>query len=101
MEDAGPVTQAPLCATITITNPSGLHLRAGKDMAYIANRFAADITAENLTRPSPVVDIKSILQIMQLQARTGHELRLCAAGADAHEALAALSALLDPSGAAA
>jgi phosphotransferase system HPr (HPr) family protein len=50
---------------------------------------------QNLSRPSPVVDAKSILQLMQLQARRGHTLCLCAQGPDAQEALAALSRLLD------
>jgi phosphotransferase system HPr (HPr) family protein len=93
VDDAKPAT-----ITVTISNPNGLHLRVGKEMVYIANRFQAQITAENLTRPSPVVDVKSILQIMQLQARTGHTIRISADGPDAHAALDALRDLLAPAG---
>jgi phosphotransferase system HPr (HPr) family protein len=69
----------------------GLHLRVGKDLVKVANQFRATITAENLSRPSPVVDVKSILQLMQLQARQGHTLRVAAAGPDAKEAIHAVS----------
>jgi phosphotransferase system HPr (HPr) family protein len=81
--------------TVIVTHPLGLHLRQGKDMVHLANRFRAQITAQNLTRPSPTVDVKSILQLMQLQARQGHILQVDAAGPDAGEALHALRTLLD------
>ncbi len=81
----------------TVHHPSGLHLRVGKDLVTIANQFRADITVQNLSRPSPVVDAKSILQLMQLQARQGHTLCLSAQGPDAQEALAALCRLFSES----
>jgi phosphotransferase system HPr (HPr) family protein len=71
----------------------GLHLRTGKDVVRIASQFEAEITAKNLTHTSDTVDVKSILQLMQLQARRGHTLLLCASGPDAHEALNALVSL--------
>jgi phosphotransferase system HPr (HPr) family protein len=86
----------PLSTDCTITHPLGLHLRVGKDLVTVANQFRASITAQNLSRPSPVVDAKSILQLMQLQARQGHTVRLSAEGPDAHEALMALCRLFDP-----
>lgn len=79
---------------VTITNPMGLHLRTGKEVVQVANQFEAEITAQNLTRESPIVNLKSILQIMQLQARQGHILRLNASGEDAAAALTALTILL-------
>lgn len=85
-------------AIVVISTPNGLHLRAGKDIVYTANRFQAHITAKNLSRPSPVVDVKSILQIMQLQAHMGHEIQLTAQGPDAADAILALRQLLAPSG---
>ncbi|HRW05986.1 MAG TPA: HPr family phosphocarrier protein [Caldilineaceae bacterium] len=78
---------------VTISNPMGLHLRTGKEVVQVANQFDADITAQNLTRQSPMVNLKSILQIMQLQARQGHTLRLYANGQDAAAALTALTVL--------
>lgn len=80
---------------ITVNHPLGLHLRKGKDLVQTASRFDARITAENLTRQSPVVDAKSILQLMQIQARQGHIIRLSAIGPDAQAALNALRSLFD------
>lgn len=84
----------PISATIIIEHPLGLHLRKGKDIVQVANQFGAAITAQNVTRNSPPVDVKSILQLLQLQARQGHIIRLFAEGPDAQEALDALSLLL-------
>ncbi len=77
-------------AVITINHPLGLHMRIGKDVVQLAGRYEATITAQNLTRPSPVVDAGSILQLMQLQARQGHRIQVAAAGPDAHRAVEAL-----------
>lgn len=85
----------PATAKITIQHPLGLHLRKSKDVVQVANRYDSQITAQNLTRQSPVVDAKSILQLMQLQARQGHVLCLSASGPDANAAIDALSALFD------
>jgi phosphotransferase system HPr (HPr) family protein len=94
-ENAGSAPAGPT-ATITIVHPLGLHLRAGKDVVQVACRFRATITARNLTRASPVVDVKSIIQLMQLQARQGHRVQLEADGPDAQDALEALRSLLEP-----
>lgn len=85
----------PSTADVTITHPLGLHLRKSRDVVQVASRYDADITAQNLTLESQTVDAKSILQLMQLQARQGHTLRLCATGMDAQDALNALGALFD------
>jgi phosphotransferase system HPr (HPr) family protein len=80
---------------VTIRHPLGLHLRKSRDVVQTANQFKANITAQNLSRDGQVVDVKSILQLMQLQARAGHQLRLSASGPDAQEALEALSILFE------
>lgn len=64
-----------------------------------ASQFTATISAQNLTRQSPFVDVKSILQLMQLQARHGHTLLLQADGPDAQVALETLCAILTTFGA--
>ena len=91
--DSVRMTTESISTSITISDPLGLHLRAGKDLVKVANQYRSTITAENLSRPSPVVDVKSILQLMQLQARQGHVLRLAAAGPDAKEAIDAVAQL--------
>lgn len=85
----------PAIANVTIKHPLGLHLRKSKDVVQVANRYHADITAQNMSRESPTVDAKSILQLMQLQARQGHVVRLAATGTDAQAAIAALEALFE------
>lgn len=89
------MTTEPISTHCTVNTPLGLHLRVGKDLVTIASQFHATITVQNLSRPSPIVDAKSILQLMQLQARQGHILCLSALGPDAQEALAALCRLFD------
>lgn len=78
---------------VTVSDPLGLHLRSGRDLVRTASRFQAQITASNLSRESHAVDLKSILQLMQLQARQGHDLQLEASGPDAAAAIDALRTL--------
>lgn len=80
-------------ATVTVKDPQGLHLRTSKEVVKVANQYRAEITAQNLSRSSGQVDVKSILQLMQLQARQGHVLLLQAAGPDAADGLNALCVL--------
>jgi len=78
---------------VTVTDPRGLHLRSGRDVVRTASRFQSQITASNLSRETGAVDLKSILQLMQLQARQGHDLKLAASGPDAVAAIDALRSL--------
>lgn len=80
---------------VTIRHPLGLHLRKSRDVVQTANQFQSNITVQNLSRSTSPVDVKSILQLMQLQARSGHKLQLNAAGPDAQEALDALCLLFE------
>ena len=80
-------------AVVTVSDPRGLHLRSGRDVVRTASQFQAQITAANLSRNSNAVDLKSILQLMQLQARQGHNLQLAASGPDADAAIEALCSL--------
>ncbi|MCY3708985.1 MAG: HPr family phosphocarrier protein [Caldilineaceae bacterium] len=85
--------QASTSVVVTVSDPRGLHLRSGRDVVRIASRFQARITAANLSRNTNAVDLKSILQLMQLQARQGHSLHLDASGPDADAAIEALCSL--------
>lgn len=84
-----------ITTVITINHPLGLHMRIGREVVKVAERYSAEIAARNLTRPSPVVDARSILQLMQLQARQGHRLQVDASGRDARGAVDALRLLLE------
>ncbi len=87
----GPEGPASCSRTVTVQEPMGLHLRTGKAIVQTANRFQARIAIRNLDQDVGPVDAKSILQIMQLQARQGHRLELVAQGPDARPALEALA----------
>ena len=89
------MTPKPLTLTVTVVHPQGIHLRVGKDLAYMANRFDATTTARNVTLSTPAVNLKSILEIMKLQARSGHVILLSANGPDAEQAIAALRYVLE------
>ena len=88
-----PPHQLSRSVVVTVSDPRGLHLRSGRDVVRIASQFQAQITASNLSRESNAVDLKSILQLMQLQARQGHSLQLAATGPDADAAIEALCSL--------
>jgi phosphotransferase system HPr (HPr) family protein len=82
-------------ARLTIAHPAGLHLRPAALFVQTAGRFASDIRARNLSRDnSPEVNAKSILGIMQVAVSQGDQLLVRASGADAVEAIAALTALV-------
>ena len=94
MTEVDTATQPPSkSVVVTVSDPRGLHLRSGRDVVRTASRFQSRITASNLSRDTGAVDLKSILQLMQLQARQGHDLKLAASGPDAIAAINALSSL--------
>jgi phosphotransferase system HPr (HPr) family protein len=82
-------------ARLIISHPAGLHLRPAALFVRTAGRFASQIRARNLSRDnSPEVDAKSILGIMQVAVSQGDQLLVRAWGADASEAIEALTALV-------
>ena len=78
--------------TITICNPEGLHLRPAEMFAQLAQRYESEI---EVIRESLRVDAKSIMHVLTLGASQGTELVLHARGADAEEALEALTQLVN------
>lgn len=80
---------------VTIRNESGLHLRPVTQFVDVASRYRSAITVQNITRTSEVVDGKSAMQMVLLEAAKGCVLRIDARGDDALEAVDALTALVD------
>jgi phosphocarrier protein FPr len=77
-------TDAFVCqAQVTLTNRLGLHARPAAQLVRLARRYRAQVTLDN-------VAADSINAVLSLGARQGHQLRICAQGAEAREALAAL-----------
>jgi phosphocarrier protein FPr len=75
-------------ALVTLTNRLGLHARPAAQLVRLARRYRARVTIDN-------VAASSINAVLSLGARQGHQLRICAQGADAHEALAALTNFIE------
>lgn len=80
-----------ICNLVVISNQRGLHARAAAKFVRIAEPFAAEIM---VTKDDITVSGRSIMGIMMLAATCGSQLRLCARGADALQAVEALSDLV-------
>ena len=78
----------------TIQHPSGLHARPASLFVQTANKYQSDITVQNLTEASPVVNAKSILNILTLGVMQNHEIEIVADGDDAEQALESFTALI-------
>ena len=79
-------------STITISNKLGLHARASAKFTKLAGGFSSDV---HLSRNSRRVNAKSIMGVMMLAAGMGSVIEIEASGADEHEAMIALRALIE------
>lgn len=75
---------------IVITNKLGLHARAAAKLTELAGRFESDI---HIARAQQRVNAKSIMGVMMLAAGLGVKVTVDAQGADAEQALAAITEL--------
>jgi len=90
---AQPPTAAPDAqAMLTIRHEMGLHARPAALFVQTAKRFQSRIRVRHGEREA---DAKSIVSILTLGAAQGAVITLNASGADAREALAALSSLVE------
>ena len=74
-----------------IVNKLGLHARAAAKLTQVASGFAAEVW---LSRNGRRVNAKSIMGVMMLAAGKGSRITIDAEGADAGEALAAVTRLI-------
>ena len=77
---------------VQIVNRAGMHARPAAEFVKVAGRFAAEIRVE---KDGLEVNGKSIMGVLMLAAERGSRLRLSARGADAADAVDALSDLVD------
>ena len=77
---------------LSITNQRGLHARASAKFVICAEAFDAEIT---VTRDGMSVPATSIMGLMMLGAAIGTSIMVEAKGAQAEEALEALSLLVE------
>jgi phosphocarrier protein len=86
LPDGGFLTQE-----LTIANKLGIHARPAAMFVKVANRFACEIFVE---KDGEKINGKSIMGLMMLAAGPGSKLTLHVKGADAHNAIAELEALV-------
>lgn len=76
---------------LTVRNPSGIHARPAAQFVKTAGRFRSTVTVVNVTSGRGPADAKSILAVLPLGVAQGHEIEVSAEGADAEEAIAAIT----------
>jgi phosphocarrier protein HPr len=77
--------------TAEIVNKLGLHARAAAKLTHLAGSYQCDIW---LSRSGRRVNAKSIMGVMMLAAGQGTSVLIDAEGADADQAIAALTKLI-------
>ena len=88
---ADPAPSPAFKRPVTVTNPSGLHLRAALAFAELAGRYRSTVVVRNGDR---VANGKSGIDLVLLIALPGADLELEVAGPDAAEAMPVLAAQL-------
>ena len=76
---------------VTVVNQLGMHARAAAKFVHLATRYEARI---KVARDRREMDGKSIMGILLLAAARGSTITISAEGADEHDAVAALVALV-------
>lgn len=76
-----------LSQKITVTNPSGLHLRPAGVLSQTAMKFKCDVCIESGDKK---VVAKSVLNVMSAGIKTGTEITLICDGEDEAEAMRSL-----------
>ncbi|MBB3809664.1 phosphocarrier protein [Pseudochelatococcus contaminans] len=84
-------TAAPAPRELPIVNRKGLHARASAKFVQTVDRFDAEV---RVTRAGETVGGRSIMGLLTLAAAKGTSITVSATGAQAHEALDAIEALL-------
>ena len=77
--------------TAEIVNKLGLHARAAAKLTHLASNYQSDIW---ISRSGRRVNAKSIMGVMMLAAGQGTAVLIEAEGADAEQAIAALTKLI-------
>ena len=87
----GETAPGPINRVLEIVNKKGLHARASAKFVQTVERFDAEVT---VTRGNESVGGSSIMGLMMLAAGIGTSITIAASGAQAAEAMEALTALV-------
>ncbi|MDQ6694753.1 MAG: HPr family phosphocarrier protein [Chloroflexota bacterium] len=82
-------------ATITITDPVGIHARPAALVVQTAGRYQSTVRIEHGSKQA---DARSIIGLLGLGVRQGSPVTVVAEGADAEQALAAVLEVLSAQG---
>jgi phosphocarrier protein len=77
---------------LEIVNKLGLHARASAKLTQLAAKYQSEVT---LSRNGRKINAKSIMGVMMLAAGKGAHVTLEADGPDEHEAVTAITALVN------
>ncbi|NLS13304.1 fused PTS fructose transporter subunit IIA/HPr protein [Vibrio sp. SM6] len=81
--------------TFRIRNAHGLHARPGAMLVAEAKKFNADIRVANLDGDGKVVNAKSLMKVIALGVKHGHQLQFTADGDDAQAAIDAIGQAIE------
>ncbi|EPT2923856.1 fused PTS fructose transporter subunit IIA/HPr protein [Vibrio vulnificus] len=81
-------------AVFKIKNAHGLHARPGAMLVAEAKKFESTIKVANLDGDRSVVNAKSLMKVIALGVKHGHQLQFTAEGPDACQALEAIGAAI-------
>lgn len=81
-------------AVFKIRNAHGLHARPGAMLVAEAKKFESNIRVANLDGDGKSVNAKSLMKVIALGVKHGHQLQFTAEGADAPQALEAIGSAI-------
>ncbi|EHU5001545.1 fused PTS fructose transporter subunit IIA/HPr protein [Vibrio vulnificus] len=81
-------------AVFKIKNAHGLHARPGAMLVAEAKKFESTVKVANLDGDRSVVNAKSLMKVIALGVKHGHQLQFTAEGPDASQALEAIGAAI-------
>ncbi len=81
-----------LSKTLTVVNPSGLHLRPAGVLSQTAMKFKCDVTIQSGEKK---IIAKSVLNVMAAGIKCGSEITLICDGEDEAEAMETISQAIE------
>jgi phosphocarrier protein FPr len=81
--------------TLIVPNKQGLHARPAVLFVKTIGRFNAKVMVRNLTENKGPVEANSLISVMTLAARQGHEVHISAEGEEKNEVIDAVKALFE------
>ncbi|WP_028025640.1 fused PTS fructose transporter subunit IIA/HPr protein [Enterovibrio calviensis] len=82
--------QAGISKTYKIKNAHGLHARPGAMLVSVAKKYESQIWVSNASTDAKQVNAKSLMKVIALGVKHGHELEFTADGIDAQQAIDAI-----------